>query len=454
MVVMTTLRRIRPRPTAPVRAAGSPARRPAAPAPAARRLRRHRGGTPPPDGEPGTVPGRRSGCRTCCSASAPPWWRSPSSCSRPSTGASSTPASRACSWWRSPVVAAAAARLAARRAMPSTAEALGMVAVLLGIADVHAVRVGLAPAADPALFWAGGLTVVSVLALGPRPSRPDPVPADRRIDPGAAAPALRARLARRGARQLPAGRGGPGRRRPVRSPTAPGRHPGGPARPASALGADRGRAADRRGRARRAGRGGVRRRGPATTVGTAVCLAAAAALALYVAWLRAESERRARPRHPHRHGPRARCRLVRRRSSWPRSRSASASPSAWRRRSSSCSGRQAPEGVGRGSLDPGHHRRGACCRSRCCTPLASMLVAASNVAEDAWLLSGSLPGLEPPARRARPRSPEPRSPSTSPRSSWRRRSARLGAGRQAALGAVVAGLSLLGARARAAASCR
>lgn len=62
------------------------------------------------------------------------------------------------------VVAAATARLAGRREMPSTSEALAMVAVLLGIADVHAVRVGLAPDADAGLFWAAGLALVSASA--------------------------------------------------------------------------------------------------------------------------------------------------------------------------------------------------------------------------------------------------------------------------------------------------
>ncbi|MGN6693916.1 MAG: hypothetical protein ACTHN0_07030, partial [Aquihabitans sp.] len=62
------------------------------------------------------------------------------------------------------VVAGAAAVLAGRRDMPATAEAVGVVSVLMALADVHAVRVGLAPAADPALFWAGGFAVVAVLA--------------------------------------------------------------------------------------------------------------------------------------------------------------------------------------------------------------------------------------------------------------------------------------------------
>lgn len=62
------------------------------------------------------------------------------------------------------VVAAAAAALAARRDMPSTAEALGAVAVLLALGDVHACRVGFAPAADVELFWAVGFGVVALLA--------------------------------------------------------------------------------------------------------------------------------------------------------------------------------------------------------------------------------------------------------------------------------------------------
>ncbi|WP_426571882.1 SCO7613 C-terminal domain-containing membrane protein [Aquihabitans sp. McL0605] len=62
------------------------------------------------------------------------------------------------------VLAGAAAALASHRAMPSTGEALGVVAVLLAIADVHALRVGLAPGADAGLFWAGGLAVVAALA--------------------------------------------------------------------------------------------------------------------------------------------------------------------------------------------------------------------------------------------------------------------------------------------------
>lgn len=62
------------------------------------------------------------------------------------------------------IAAGTAATLAARRGMPSTAEALGTVAVLLALADVHACRVGFAPAADAAPFWAVGFAVVALLA--------------------------------------------------------------------------------------------------------------------------------------------------------------------------------------------------------------------------------------------------------------------------------------------------
>ena len=60
--------------------------------------------------------------------------------------------------------AGAGSQVAARRRMPATAEAVGAVSVLLALADVHAFRVGLAPAADGRLFWAGGLVLVSALA--------------------------------------------------------------------------------------------------------------------------------------------------------------------------------------------------------------------------------------------------------------------------------------------------
>jgi hypothetical protein len=62
------------------------------------------------------------------------------------------------------VVAGVAATAAARRDMPSTAEALGTVVVLLALADVHAFRVGLAPALDTSAFWAGGVAVVAAVA--------------------------------------------------------------------------------------------------------------------------------------------------------------------------------------------------------------------------------------------------------------------------------------------------
>lgn len=62
------------------------------------------------------------------------------------------------------IAAGVATSLAARRAMPSTAEALGTVTVLLALADVHACRVGFAPAADRSLFWAAGFGIVGLLA--------------------------------------------------------------------------------------------------------------------------------------------------------------------------------------------------------------------------------------------------------------------------------------------------
>ena len=62
------------------------------------------------------------------------------------------------------IAAGVAATAAARRDMPSTGEALGIVAVLLALADVHAFHVGLAPGADGFLFWAGGFGLVALLA--------------------------------------------------------------------------------------------------------------------------------------------------------------------------------------------------------------------------------------------------------------------------------------------------
>lgn len=62
------------------------------------------------------------------------------------------------------IAAGAASVVAARREMPASAEAIGLVAVLMALADVHAVRVGLAPAAEPAAFWAGGFAAAAVLA--------------------------------------------------------------------------------------------------------------------------------------------------------------------------------------------------------------------------------------------------------------------------------------------------
>lgn len=59
------------------------------------------------------------------------------------------------------VVAAAGAGVASKRSMPATAEAVALVAMLLAVADVHAFRVSLAPGADPAFCWAGGLALVA-----------------------------------------------------------------------------------------------------------------------------------------------------------------------------------------------------------------------------------------------------------------------------------------------------
>lgn len=62
------------------------------------------------------------------------------------------------------VFAVAGAVVARRRDMPATAEALASVAVLLALADVHAVRVVQDPRPDAHLWWAGGLLVVGALA--------------------------------------------------------------------------------------------------------------------------------------------------------------------------------------------------------------------------------------------------------------------------------------------------
>lgn len=51
--------------------------------------------------------------------------------------------------------------LAVRRDMTATGEAVGLVAVLLALADVHALRVGIAPDVAAAIWWAPGLAVVA-----------------------------------------------------------------------------------------------------------------------------------------------------------------------------------------------------------------------------------------------------------------------------------------------------
>ncbi len=65
-------------------------------------------------------------------------------------------------------IAVGATVLAARRSMPATAEALGLASLMLALADVHALRIGVAPTADVSTFWAAGLAVVALLgwALG------------------------------------------------------------------------------------------------------------------------------------------------------------------------------------------------------------------------------------------------------------------------------------------------
>lgn len=60
-------------------------------------------------------------------------------------------------------LAVGASRLAARRSMPATAEALGLVSLLAALADIHALRIGTSAGADPMWFWAAGIAVVSLL---------------------------------------------------------------------------------------------------------------------------------------------------------------------------------------------------------------------------------------------------------------------------------------------------
>ena len=58
-------------------------------------------------------------------------------------------------------VSAAATVAAGRRRLPTTAEALGVVTVLLGLVDLHALRISMWPGTDLLSFWAGGLTVAA-----------------------------------------------------------------------------------------------------------------------------------------------------------------------------------------------------------------------------------------------------------------------------------------------------
>lgn len=62
------------------------------------------------------------------------------------------------------VVAAAITGLAARRDMPATAEALGLVAASLLLADAHAVHLGVVPGMSDAAFWSLGLLAVAALS--------------------------------------------------------------------------------------------------------------------------------------------------------------------------------------------------------------------------------------------------------------------------------------------------
>jgi hypothetical protein len=67
-------------------------------------------------------------------------------------------------------LAAVATAALARRGMPATAEALGLVTVLLALADAHAVHVGALPQVDGRAYWAVALAFVAggawALALG------------------------------------------------------------------------------------------------------------------------------------------------------------------------------------------------------------------------------------------------------------------------------------------------
>ncbi len=59
------------------------------------------------------------------------------------------------------VLAGAAATASSRRSMPATAEALGLVTLLLALVDVHAARLALAPSSDAATWWAVALAAVA-----------------------------------------------------------------------------------------------------------------------------------------------------------------------------------------------------------------------------------------------------------------------------------------------------
>ncbi|MBV9951069.1 MAG: hypothetical protein JO291_03900, partial [Acidimicrobiia bacterium] len=60
--------------------------------------------------------------------------------------------------------AAAATTALARRRMPATAEALGLVTVLLALADAHAVHVGALPGVGEAAYWSVAVAGVAALA--------------------------------------------------------------------------------------------------------------------------------------------------------------------------------------------------------------------------------------------------------------------------------------------------
>lgn len=59
-------------------------------------------------------------------------------------------------------LAGLATTVTARRRMPSTAEALGLVTLLLALADAHAIRVGMVPGLEETRYWAAALVVVSL----------------------------------------------------------------------------------------------------------------------------------------------------------------------------------------------------------------------------------------------------------------------------------------------------